>query len=775
MPDTYVQLPDGKYLHIPADAKPEQLSAMKVKLRNMFPTKFEQERTPKGSAGEGAWNVLSSLPGGIASMLDPTTGLSGAALAAVGLNPRSGGVKERLGEIPAVKAVEEMHSASKDPDTAPWEVPVAGLGALVGKSAERGREQARHAESGLIAGEALTEGGLVAASPALEGVGELAEKVGKGAAELPRRTAGKLMYGGKGAITEAIEKVKRENLPKIEQYLKEQQEAKVSNRSKYEAQEAERKAKEVAEQEGFEKDARRSLAKARSTYEAGEAERATKAAEAKKQFETDAKRALAKSRSVYEEEEAGVAKKNLEAQKGFSDEAKQSLARARSEHEKALADIEEKKAERARQLSENENYKKTQQNLENERRDTANRIVQNLDLAELAERSELDTRYKEFDRKILGVDEQHPNGTLTSNLSEVGNAVEYAKKNILKGSDTSIAIFRDIMGRLKEVVESADGSVKPLEGQNISTSQLRGYVRELQDAAYDKPGIPGDVREALKHVEQAAKDEVDESIRDVHGKTAQDIYKKLSADWSEYKRIWFDRSSLNVLPQIRKFLRDFNRSRSGLDVRESVTKLLNGQRGENLQKLLSSKTKWGADPSLINRYMAVENMLDKMEIPYKRVAAEPQESSVAKISLPSSPTLAEAPTYADLNIPSPPEAPEAPNKAAITLPSPPKSISAPTEAAVKFPTAPTLADFDPEEFVRTARESRIKTLNRYGVWASAIWALHDVLNGKVPTMAIGSIPSTLFLENILRKPAIMRWLLKDVPPPTRFDALKTSP
>ena len=553
--------------------------------------KFIEEHSPRpGESGlEATLGAIGNIPKGIASLLDPTSGLSGALLTKLGINPRGGDVSERIGEIPLVRAAHEVKSAYKDPTTKPWEVPVAGLGSLVGVSAERQREHAQHGESGAIYGETAVPAALTLSSL-------VAPKVTKAATEAPGKVFRQAMYGGPKAVSEAIEKVASKNAPKIEEYNKSVQQAK--------------------------------------------------------------------------EELAG------------------------------------KQKARAETIQSNEQLERTKQNLENDRRDTANRIVKNLDEAVQKERNELDARYKDYNQKVMGVSAENPNGTMTSHLAGVADAIDYAKKNILKGSATSISVFRDIMGRIKEVVEEPDGSLKPVEGKNdIPATQLQGYVRELQDSIYDHYGVPGDVREAIKHVTAAAKNEVATSIRDTHGNSAVEIYNKLSEDWSEYKRVWFDRSSVNALPVVRKFLQDINRVKSGLEVRESIAKLLRGEKGANIEKLLNSKTKWGANPNLIRRFLAIEEVLDKFDKP-KKVPIEPE---------------------ADL------------------------------------PKAPKLLEFNVEEFVRDARESRIKTINKYGVWAAGIWALHDVLNGRNPTTAIASIPSTLFLEHILRKPAIMKWLLKDMP------------
>jgi flagellar biosynthesis GTPase FlhF len=136
------------------------------------PTKFEQERPGEGislkGAGSAALEGIKGLGRGLVNLVDPTSGLSGAGLTAIGLNPRSGTVKERLSEVPIVGAAHEISSAYHDPNAKPWEVPIAGAGSLVGESAEKAREHAARGEGGAIIGEAAVPATVAALSPVVE-------------------------------------------------------------------------------------------------------------------------------------------------------------------------------------------------------------------------------------------------------------------------------------------------------------------------------------------------------------------------------------------------------------------------------------------------------------------------------------------------------------------------------------------------------------------------------------------------------------------------------
>jgi hypothetical protein len=150
------------------------------------PTQFEKDRPgggttgemPKGGykepsllggAGTAAWEGIKGIGKGIASTLDPTQGLSGAGLSAIGLNPRSGSVRQRLNEIPIVGAAREARSAFQDPNAGVLDKVTAGPGALVGMSDESARGHAARGESGAIVGEAAVPAAMALSPLATEG------------------------------------------------------------------------------------------------------------------------------------------------------------------------------------------------------------------------------------------------------------------------------------------------------------------------------------------------------------------------------------------------------------------------------------------------------------------------------------------------------------------------------------------------------------------------------------------------------------------------------
>ena len=189
-------------------------------LLNSQPTEFEKQR-PGGGTTEGAplehggyeapsvtkglgssiAEGVKGLGSGVLSLIDPTRGLSGAGLTAIGMNPREGTSSDRLQEIPAVRAAHEIRSAYHDPDASPAEVPLAGVGSLFGESAESAREHARRGESGSIIGEAAVPAAMTLAAyavpKALPRIGAKASSVAESASEAKPLT--RLLLGHRGA------------------------------------------------------------------------------------------------------------------------------------------------------------------------------------------------------------------------------------------------------------------------------------------------------------------------------------------------------------------------------------------------------------------------------------------------------------------------------------------------------------------------------------------------------------------------------------------------
>lgn len=350
--------------------------------------------------------------------------------------------------------------------------------------------------------------------------------------------------------------------------------------------------------------------------------------------------------------------------------------------------------------------------------------AKNLEAAETAERKSLDARYEDFRQKVLGVTPQTPNGTLQAKLSPIGEAVLNAKKNILKGSRTNITIFNDIMGRLKDLVESPEGEVKPLEGQMIPTDQLRGYFKELGDKIFDSE-VPGDVRRALDHVREASQSEIKNSIKDVHGQGALDVYDKLSEDWSGYKRVWYDRTSGSPLPRILKTMRSPVAVHEGVNMEGQIADLLGKKHaGQSLTTLLARKSQFGARPELVARLMAISKKLAGLPDLYETipVAKYPRFPGEFK----------------------PEEAPKA----------------EPFKNTRDEPDKPNIEPFNRQGFIRDTVRKKIQTAGNYGMGFTALSGLTDLLHGNVAgTLSMAErIAVMQAIKTILASDKVVNWL-----------------
>ena len=182
----------GAYDHM---SDPELVNAIVTKypqykehIASYAPTQFEKDRPGKGitleGAGSAAWEGIKGIGKGLVNSVDPTTGLSGAGLTAVGLNPRSGSVSDRMNEVPIVGAAREAKAGWErgrndslgNPHAALGEAVLSGAGGLVGESAERARQHADRGEGGAILGEAAVPAAAAIAAPF---AGEAAKPLGR--------------------------------------------------------------------------------------------------------------------------------------------------------------------------------------------------------------------------------------------------------------------------------------------------------------------------------------------------------------------------------------------------------------------------------------------------------------------------------------------------------------------------------------------------------------------------------------------------------------------
>ncbi len=163
--------PGGKRAMVPNE---EMKDYMKQGFQTAPKTQFEKNVTGEGFSLKGApgaaLSTVSKIPGAMLQQLDPTRGLTGAALTGLGVNPRGGTMGERLGEVPAVGAAREAASEYQksrqegiNPLQAGLSAGMAGAGSLLGVSNEQQRALAEQGEGGQISGQSVVPAAMAAA------------------------------------------------------------------------------------------------------------------------------------------------------------------------------------------------------------------------------------------------------------------------------------------------------------------------------------------------------------------------------------------------------------------------------------------------------------------------------------------------------------------------------------------------------------------------------------------------------------------------------------
>ena len=452
----------------------------------------------------------------------------------------------------------------------------------------------------------------------------------------------------------------------------------------------------------------------RDLHAVEKARKAAKEADAEKLKEYDKKvsetkeeatRRLGEARSKHETElreakEAVEAKRTARREKLQSAVAKQQeakIARSRAEGaERSLNDLKDRKAKQ---------------------------VADNLDIAERAERKSLDDRWTDFRKKVLGVSDEAPNGKLTADLSTVGNVIIEARKALVKGTESSVPIFNSILGRLKEMVETPDGGLRPLEGQTIPVDQLRGYFTEINDALYEK-SLPNDVRNALKEVQKSVDGEIKEAIKDAGGEGAVKSYDALKKDYSDYMDTWRDISSGSPLPRIWKILRSPVASKMGIPVYRQVADILLGKKGEAAIPIIARKRTFGTDPNLLGELRSTQRKIESL----------PTAPKVPEVKVPPEVPEAEIPKSVSVNIPAPPERPSG-------------------------------KPFDAHEFVKEGIAQRMRTMGHWGTGMAVVAFVLDLLHGNAGAAltAAERVAAVQVAKAYLTSEKFLKWATKGVP------------
>jgi len=229
-------------------------------------------------------------------------------------------------------------------------------------------------------------------------------------------------------------------------------------------------------------------------------------------------------------------------------------------------------------------------------------------------------------------------GDLMVDWTPVQQAVVDAETNILQGSPENIAIFRNILregvdptlekatvfrktgGALEDVLNSKNlteegrarlikqlgeeaqfedrGGSGPAAKQNVQIpfEDARGYYTELGEKIAKARSLPGDVRRALKFVQDAADTK---SIKPSIPKGQLSIYNALKSDWAQYMGDFYD--SDGPLAKLKNSLNS-----------DSRLNLITGSEGSNIIDALGRYARH--NPKVVNLTGRIRSMMKQVEM-----------------------------------------------------------------------------------------------------------------------------------------------------------------
>jgi hypothetical protein len=259
------------------------------------------------------------------------------------------------------------------------------------------------------------------------------------------------------------------------------------------------------------------------------------------------KEASTKAEAAQTEENATTEAKNREKAEKYQDERRDVASRNEKQTLEHAADVEEVKARN-----------QAKQDLHTERGQLAQQIDQgskqvgeDIKALERKVREQGNQKYAEVRAKVSN------DGTMPD---EVIQAVQHAKKSIIRGSEDSVRQFSSIIRRgpdpgAEEAIESVRNSADPaarefmrkydqLDGEGAEVEPLtfndwQGYSSELGQLMA-KGNLPGDVYQAVKYVKESVDKQIT-TIAERHG--AEGDLKAANAYWADYLKTFYDRPS----------------------------------------------------------------------------------------------------------------------------------------------------------------------------------------------------------------------------------------
>ena len=690
--DRYVALPDGRYVHIPGDTTPEQLSALREKLRG--------QTAPK----EGWFKSNVARP-----FNESASGGMGGSLSEVGTSIKS--IWDRLRSVGPITAVDEfaenmMESqkeavgkrAMNDPNRYIAAIPL--VGPTMAQAQEEGGVKGFSRDVGMLAGGALGSKVNELPGAALEKAGQAAESVKGGvrsatmeALNVPERA----VKAARDAHTDKMAEVQLKNLEKQNDAMLTYQ------RELREAEEEYANKREDTTQTNLQKEAAHKLKveQIKEKHARGEAQR-----------QEDFKRKVADVHSEYEKAISGIERPGGGAES--------SAATAAETRRSALGGVKERGGPVYQRL-----------------KGMVDRVAtEDVPKLEKTVRQAYNARWGAW-REAMGDAE--------GNFSPVQQAVVDAESDILKGSPENIAIFRNILkegedpllsqasvfrkkpgvdvksvlggehmtargqerllASLREAgIEDIDEgfpTVGPGENVTLPIDQIRGYGTELQSKMF-RGGFSGDVYRALKHVQEAANREV-ERVAQSKGQLA--TYRQLKSDWSQFLGDFLDSDgSLNKLKNAANA--------------DSRLNLISGSEGENIISALGRYSKF------LPKDASGQTPID---------IAGRTRSLVHQLS--ALPSGSKPPMRGEL-----PARPEARPEPALPAPPVPKEMPEFKPPQMKDVPVDDIVPFDLPKFVEERVNKRAEQIGMAGHTLLAYWVIRDIFHGQVPSPQMLAVP-----------------------------------
>jgi hypothetical protein len=346
-----------------------------------------------------------------------------------------------------------------------------------------------------------------------------------------------------------------------------------------------------------------------------------------------------------EEAKAAYAKKVAATKEGYADkiakteEGKVSASKAQSAAETRKAALQTKRGPVYQRMT--------------EMADTAQKNVQEVDTKVRAVEN---AKWNSFRREV---------GNPDIDWGKVQNSVSDAERDILQGSPENIAIFKNIMKEgqggggladasvfkggggvdVKEFLSSIKDPIRrnqfiqemrargenvapeagiPQEGATVPMDTARGFYTELGEKIYGRE-LPGDVRRALRSVQDSIDGEITRSVAKAGGKDAVMNYRQLKSDWRDYMQAFYDKDS-----PIQKLKR-------GADPNDKLRPIV-GDEGERAVKLFGKYKQYGADVNQLGRLRSLFTSIKELPSSGGKVPGE-----VARPKFPERPKIPEAP------------------------------------------------------------------------------------------------------------------------------------